>query len=154
MELQVGDKAPEFSLPSSRGEEVSLVGLKGKKIVLFFYPKDDTPGCTKEACGFRDFHNEITESGTIVFGISADGLESHGEFISKFGLNYALLSDIDHSVANDYGAWGEKSFGGHTSVGILRKTFLIDENGYLNKIWPLVTPEDHAREVLEAIHAT
>ena len=154
MGLQVGDKAPEFSLPSSSGGEVSLAGLLGRKIVLFFYPKDDTPGCTKEACGFRDFHNEIAESDTIVFGISADGLDSHRKFISKFGLNYSLLSDIEHSVANAYGAWGEKTFSGHTSVGILRKSFLIDEKGYLKNIWPSVTPEEHAQEVLEAIHST
>ena len=132
MGLHVGDKAPEFALPSSEGGEVSLARLRGKKVVLYFYPKDDTPGCTIEACGFRD---------------------SHGKFISKFDLNFPLLADEDKTVASAYGSWGEKDVRGATVIGMLRKTSLIDEAGNLQRIWRQVTPEGHADEVLEAIRA-
>ena len=151
MTLKVGDKAPEFSLPSSAGEEISLAGLKGKKVVLYFYPKDDTPGCTKEACGFRDASDDITEAGAVVLGVSADGLASHDRFIRKFGLNFPLLADEEKTVADAYGAWGEKKVYGKTVIGMIRKTFLIDEAGNIQRVWPQVKPEGHAGEVLAAI---
>ena len=153
MGLHVGDKAPEFSLPSSEGGDVSLAGLKGKKVVLYFYPADDTPGCTKEACGFRDAHGDITDAGAVVLGVSADDLDSHGRFISKFDLNFPLLADEDKTVANAYGSWGEKDVRGKTVIGMIRKTFLIDETGNLQRIWHQVTPEGHADEVLDTIRA-
>ena len=151
MALQVGDKAPGFSLSSSTGREISLAGLLGKKVVLYFYPKDDTPGCTVEACGFRDINQDIADAGAVVLGVSADGLESHDSFIRKFDLNFPLLADEEKTVANAYGAWGEKEVRGKTVIGMIRKTFLIDEAGQLQKIWPMVTPDGHAEEVLAAI---
>ena len=151
MVLQVGDKAPGFSLASSTGKEISLAGQLGKKVVLYFYPKDDTPGCTKEACGFRDLNKDIADAGAVVLGVSVDGLESHDRFIRKFDLNFPLLADEEKTVANAYGSWGEKEVRGETVIGMIRKTFLIDEAGHIQKMWPLVTPEGHAEEVLAAI---
>ena len=151
MVLTVGDEAPDFTLPASTGEEVSLSGLTGKKVVLYFYPKDNTPGCTKEACGFRDANDDIQDAGAVVLGVSSDSLKSHDKFVSKFGLNFPLLSDVDKETINAYGAWGEKRSFGKTSVGILRKTFLIDESRKIEKTWQKVTPEGHADEVLAAI---
>lgn len=151
MAIILGDKAPGFSLASSTGQEISLAGLTGKKVVLYFYPKDDTPGCTKEACGFRDLNKDIADAGAVVLGVSADGIESHDRFIEKFALNFPLLADEEKSVAKAYGAWGEKEVGGKTVIGMIRKTFLIDEAGRIQKIWRQVTPEGHAEEVLEAI---
>jgi peroxiredoxin Q/BCP len=110
---------------------VSLADLRGKKVVLYLYPKDDTPGCTKEACGFRDSHEEIVDAGAVVLGVSADDLGSHTEFIRKFDLNFPLLADEDKAVATSYGAWGEKQLYGKTIIGMIRKTFLIDEQGKL-----------------------
>ena len=153
MTLQPGDAAPEFTLPSSDGGEVSLSGLRGKKVILYFYPKDDTPGCTKEACGFRDSHDEIIEEGAVVLGVSADDLGSHAEFINKFNLNFPLLADEDKAVATAYGAWGEKQLYGKTVIGMIRKTFIIDEQGKLQKIWQQVQPEGHAEHVLKAIRS-
>ena len=153
MALKVGDEAPAFSLPSSDGDEVSLAGMRGKKVVLYFYPKDDTPGCTIEACGFRDANEDITGAGAVVLGVSADGLTSHGKFVRKHGLNFPLLADEQKTVANAYGAWGEKQVGGKTVIGMIRKTFLIDEAGKVQRTWPQVKPEGHADEVLEAIRA-
>ena len=151
MVLTVGDKAPDFTLPASTGEEVSLSGLMGKKAVLYFYPKDDTPGCTKEACGFRDANDDIRDAGAVVLGVSSDSLKSHDKFVSKFGLNFPLLSDGNKETIDAYGAWSEKRSFGRTFFGILRKTFLIDESGNITKIWPKVTPKGHADEVLAAI---
>ena len=131
MNLQTGGAAPEFTLPSSEGGDVSLADLRGKKVVLYLYPKDDTPGCTKEACGFRDSHEEIVDAGAVVLGVSADDLGSHTEFIRKFDLNFPLLADEDKAVATSYGAWGEKQLYGKTIIGMIRKTFLIDEQGKL-----------------------
>ena len=131
MNLQTGDAAPEFTLPSSEGGDVSLADLRGKKVVFYLYPKDDTPGCTKEACGFRDSHEEIVDAGAVVLGVSADDLGSHTEFIRKFDLNFPLLADEDKAVATSYGAWGEKQLYGKTIIGMIRKTFLIDEQGKL-----------------------
>ncbi len=136
MALQVGDKAPGFSLASSTGQEISLAGQLGKKVVLYFYPKDDTPGCTKEACGFRDLNKDIAEAGAVVLGVSADGIASHDRFIRKFDLNFPLLADEERTAANAYGSWGEKEVRGKTVIGMIRKTFLIDEAGHIQKMLP------------------
>jgi peroxiredoxin Q/BCP len=151
MVLIVGDQAPDFTLPASTGEEISLEGLRGQKVVLYFYPKDDTPGCTIEACGFRDANDDIRDAGAVVLGMSPDSLESHDKFISKFELNFPLLSDVEKETINAYDAWGEKETFGKKSMGILRKTFLIDERGKIAQIWPTVSVDGHADEVLTAV---
>ena len=151
MVLIVGDPAPDFTLPASTGEEISLEGFRGRKVVLYFYPKDDTPGCTIEACGFRDANDDIRDAGAVVLGMSPDSLESHDKFISKFELNFPLLSDADKETINAYDAWGEKESFGKKSMGILRKTFLIDERGKIAQIWPAVSVDGHADDVLAAI---
>ncbi len=151
MTLKVGDKAPEFSLPASTGETISLKGLAGKKVVLYFYPKDDTPGCTKEACGFRDLNVEMKAAGAEVFGVSADSISSHNKFIKKFDLSFPLLADTEKTTATAYGAWGEKVVMGKKTIGMRRMTFLIDEEGKVQRVWPAVKPEGHAEEVLAAI---
>ncbi len=153
MTLQTGDKAPEFSLPASNGKTVSLKGLAGKKVVLYFYPNDDTPGCTKEACSFRDNISGLKAAGAEVLGVSANDLTSHGKFIEKYSLNFPLLSDTEKTVSTAYGTWGEKVVMGKTTIGMKRMTFLIDEKGKVKKVWPVVKPEGHAEEVLEAIRA-
>ena len=152
MTVQIGERAPAFCLPSSTGKQISLSGLCGKKVVLFFYPKDDTPGCVKEACGFRDSIPEFHKNNIALFGISADGLESHDKFISKYQLNFPLLSDEEKQMSSQYGAWGEKVVYGKKTVGMNRMTFLINEDGILVKVWEKVTPEGHAEEVLQAIN--
>ena len=150
MTLKVGDPAPDFSLPSTAGTTISLSGLKGKKVVLYFYPKDDTPGCTKEACGFRDSIDDLTKANVTILGVSADDIDSHKQFVSKYDLNFPLLSDQDKSVSIAYGAWGEKTLYGKTSIGMNRLTFLMNEDGKLAKIWRKVKPDIHAQQVLEA----
>ena len=150
MALTEGDKAPEFSLDSSTGETLSLSDLKGKKVALYFYTRDDTPGCTIEACNFRDSIEELTAAGIIVLGVSGDSVESHNQFIDKFDLNFPLLADEDKAVSDKYGVWVERIRDGKTSMGIKRVTFLIDEEGTIAKIWPEVNPDGHALEVLEA----
>ena len=134
MEINVGIKAPNFTLPSSSGRDVSLEDFMGTKVLIFFYPKDDTPGCTIEACGIRDEYENIKQKDTIVFGISADDLDSHNSFIKKFGLNFELLSDLDKKVSITYGAWGEKILYGKKSIGMKRMSFLINEEGVITKI--------------------
>ena len=151
MKLTVGETAPQFSLPSSSGQIVNLDSLKGQKVVIFFYPKDDTPGCTIEACEFRDRSNEISAKGTKILGISPDNLESHDKFINKFDLNFELLADEDNTVATNYGAWGEKNMYGKVTIGMKRMTFLIDEKGCVAKIWGKVKPEGHAQQIIDAI---
>ena len=154
MVLNLGDKAPDFKLKSTDGSNISLDSLKGNKTILYFYPKDDTPGCTIEACEFRDSNKEIINAGAVVFGVSKDNITSHQKFISKFDLNFPLLSDEDGEMCVSYGAWGEKTSFGKTSLGILRITFLIDEFGVIAKIWKNVKPQGHSKEVLEAIMAS
>jgi len=147
--LQENDVAPDFSLPSDRGETVTLSSFRGKKVVVYFYPKDNTPGCTREACSFRDAYDEFLGKGAVVIGISPDTASSHDRFRARYGLPFYLLSDRDHAVAERYGAWGEKTSFGKKTVGILRSTFVVGEDGRIVKVFPRVSPEGHAQEVLE-----
>jgi peroxiredoxin Q/BCP len=149
--LKAGDKAPAFSLPADSGETISLKDLKGKPVVLYFYPKDDTSGCTVEACEFRDSWRDVKQSGAVVLGVSPDGVTSHQKFKAKFSLPFPLLADEDHAVAEAYGAWGEKSMYGRKYQGILRSTFLI-RDGRIVRVFPKVKPKGHAAEVLAALN--
>jgi len=149
--LKAGDRAPDFSLEDAAGRARGLAEWKGKKVILYFYPKDDTPGCTTEACGFRDMHADISAKGAVVVGVSADKPASHAKFAEKYGLPFVLLSDPDHKVLEAYGVWGEKKLYGKIFMGITRSTFLIDEEGLIAKAWPKVSPEGHAAELLEAL---
>jgi peroxiredoxin Q/BCP len=151
--LQEGTLAPDFTLATDGGGEVTLSDYRGKKVVLYFYPKDDTPGCTTEACSFRDDYGMITATGAVVLGVSPDTVKSHDKFKLKYSLPFALLSDSDHRVAEMYGAWGEKKMYGKTSMGIIRSTFILDETGKIVKVFPKVTPKDHSMEVLAALTA-
>ncbi len=147
--LKTGDKAIDFKLRSADGKDVSISDFKGKKIVLYFYPKDDTPGCTKEACGFRDAYDYILEAGAVVIGVSPDSENSHDRFRNKYNLPFYLLSDEGHKVSEIYGAWGEKKSYGKTTVGIIRSTFIIGEDFSIQKVFPKVSPEGHAEEILD-----
>ena len=147
--LRVGDKAPDFSLPSTDGTEISLKALRGKKVVLYFYPKDDTPGCTKESCSFRDNLTRIKKKGAELFGVSADSVTSHKKFTEKYDLTFPLLSDEDRKVIKAYGVWKEKSFHGKKYMGIVRSTFIIDEQGKIAHIFFNVKVDGHTDEVLE-----
>jgi peroxiredoxin Q/BCP len=149
--LKEGAKAPAFSLPSDDGGTVALEDLKGTKVVLYFYPKDDTSGCTAEACEFRDSWAAVKKKGAVVLGVSPDGVKSHGKFREKYDLPFPLLADEDHAVAEAYGAWGEKSMYGRKYFGILRTTFVIDEAGRVAKVFEKVKPKGHAAEVLAAL---
>lgn len=149
--LQEGDVAPGFTAPASGGGAVSLSDLKGKHVVLYFYPRDDTPGCTKEACGFRDAYEQFQKAGAVVLGISVDPVKSHDKFITKFKLPFTLLADEDKAIVQKYGVWGRKSFMGRKYMGVFRVTFLIGPGGRIRKIWPNVKPEQHAGEVLAAL---
>jgi thioredoxin-dependent peroxiredoxin len=146
--IEEGVKAPDFTLHDDNGTEVSLSQFAGKKVVLYFYPKDNTPGCTKEACSFRDNYDEILAKGAVVLGVSADSRKSHASFKNKFELPFYLLSDPDHTAIKSYGAWGEKKMYGKTYEGIIRATVIIDENGTVSKVFPKVKPAEHAEEVL------
>ena len=149
--LNPGTKAPTFALPSGDGEIVRLADLKGKKVVLYFYPKDDTTGCTVEACEFRDNWASVKRTGALVFGISPDAVASHAKFSAKLKLPFPLLADADHAVAERYGVWGEKSMYGRKYFGILRTTFVLDESGHIAKVFQRVKPKGHAAEVMEAL---
>ena len=149
--LKTGDKAPPFSLATDGGGTLSLKDLKGKKVVLYFYPKDDTSGCTTEACEFRDSWKAVQQAGATVLGVSPDNVASHDKFKAKFKLPFPLLADPDHAVAEAYGAWGEKSMYGRKYHGILRSTFIIDESGRIAAVFPKVKPKGHAAEVLKAL---
>jgi thioredoxin-dependent peroxiredoxin len=141
--------APDFTLQADDGESVTLSSFHGRKVVLYFYPKDDTPGCTTEACSFRDDYSQFLMKGAVVIGVSPDDAVSHGQFRAKFGLPFYLLSDGDHKVASLYGAWGEKKLYGKTYEGIIRSTFVIGENGKIIKAFIKVIPEGHAQQVLQ-----
>ncbi len=147
----VGDRAPDFALEATDGSLVRLDEQRGRKVVLFFYPRDDTPGCTREVCGFRDRMSEIAERGTAVFGVSDDPVASHQRFSSKFSLNFPLLADVEHQAVEAYGVWVEKTMRGRTFMGTHRATFLIDEDGMVSAVWTDVSPDDHAEEVVEAL---
>ena len=149
--IEEGKKAPAFSLKATDGSTVRLSELKGKPVVLYFYPKDDTPGCTKEACAFRDRQSELQKSGAVVLGVSPDDVDSHVKFSDKFELNFPLLADTNHAVAEKYGAWREKNMYGKISMGIQRSTFLIDTDGKIAKVWKRVKVDGHDQQVLDAI---
>lgn len=148
--LKEGTVAPNFSANNANGETVRLKALRGQKVVLYFYPKDDTPGCTKEACSFRDAFADFRKLGIEVLGVSVDSEASHKKFTAKYKLPFTLLADPDHSIADAYEVYGEKKFMGRTYMGVKRITFLIDEKGKIKKVFEKVRPEEHAREVLEA----
>jgi len=150
---KAGDPAPPFDLEASTGGRVSLASLKGKPVVLYFYPKDDTPGCTREACDFRDLNATFAKEGAVILGVSADDGASHAKFVDKYELSFPLLSDPDHGVLTAYGVWGEKKNYGRTYMGITRATFLIDAQGKVAKVWPKVKVDGHADAVLEALRA-
>ena len=150
---QAGTKAPEFDALTDTDEHLTLKSLRGKTVVLFFYPKDDTSGCTKEACSFRDELPRFEGVDAVVLGISPDDPKSHRKFKQKFDLNYTLLADTDHKIADEYGVWQEKSMYGRKYMGVARTTFVIDGKGRIAKVFEKVKPEDHAIEVAEAIAA-
>ena len=148
---QPGGKAPAFKLPDENGKAVSLSDFKGKKVVLYFYPKDATPGCTTEACDFRDNLNRLTKAGAVVLGVSADSAETHKKFKEKQGLNFPLLCDPERKVIEAYGVWQEKSLYGRKFMGIVRTTFVIDEGGRIARVFPKVKVSGHVDEVLAAL---
>jgi peroxiredoxin Q/BCP len=150
--LKEGDKAPDFAVPDAQGKTVRLKDLRGKKVVLYFYPKDDTPGCTKEACSFRDSFASFKRRGIEVLGVSLDNERSHQKFAQKYSLPFRLLADTERAVSEAYGTYGEKKFMGRAYMGNNRMTFLIDEKGKIKKIFSKVKPEDHAEEVLRAFN--
>ena len=149
--IEPGQKAPALTLTADDGSKVRLADLVGSPVVLYFYPKDDTPGCTKEACAFRDLSGELKKLGAKVFGVSPDDVASHAKFRDKFQLNFPLLADIDHAVAEKYGAWREKNMYGNVSMGIQRSTYLIDAKGNVAKVWKRVQVDGHDQKVLEAL---
>jgi peroxiredoxin Q/BCP len=150
--IQEGQPAPDFELPSDSGDTVTLSSLRGKPVVLYFYPKDDTPGCTTQACGIRDAYGEFERAGAVVLGVSPDDERSHGKFRDKYELPFTLLADTDHEVAERYGVWGEKTYMGRTYMGINRSTFVIDGDGMVTKVFPQVKPATHADDVLAALN--
>lgn len=151
--LQEGDKAPDFAAPTNGGGTVRLSDFAktGQPVVLYFYPRDNTPGCTREACGFRDAHARFERKKAVVLGVSKDPVKSHDKFVEKFGLPFLLISDAEAVVAKAYGVWGEKTFMGRKFMGMHRVTFLIDARGRIKRIWPEVKPDAHATEVLAAL---
>jgi peroxiredoxin Q/BCP len=151
--LKEGSSAPNFTARDANGETVRLKDLRGKKVVLYFYPKDDTPGCTREACSFRDAFADFKKRGIEILGVSIDSEAAHKKFTAKYQLPFTLVADPDHAIADSYGVYGEKKFMGRTYLGVKRITFLIDEKGKIKKVFEKVKPEDHAREVLAAFQA-
>jgi peroxiredoxin Q/BCP len=149
--LEPGTKAPAFNLKSDSGKSVKLGDFKGQPVVLYFYPKDDTPGCTREACAFRDLKKEMEKAGAVVLGVSPDSVESHGKFRDKFKLNFPLLADEGHALADQYGAWREKNMYGKKSMGIQRSTYLIGPDGKIARVWKKVSVDGHDAAVLEAV---
>lgn len=151
LKLRPGDRAPEFTASTNGGGTLALSELKGKHVVLYFYPKDDTPGCTKEACAFREHFAEFQKRGAVVLGVSTDPVKAHDKFVKKFTLPFTLLADEDHKIVEAYGVWGQKTFMGRKYMGTHRVTFLIDPKGTIQEIWPTVKPEEHAGDVLAAL---
>ena len=152
IKLKEGEAAPDFTALTNGDEEISLSQFRGQTVVLYFYPKDNTPGCNKEACDFRDVHTEIVAKNAIVLGVSADSATKHEKFIEKFELPFKLIADENKVICNAYGVWGEKKFMGRTYLGINRQTFLIDGDGVIRKIWLKVKVAEHAKEVLDALN--
>ncbi len=151
LKLRVGDPAPAFSAATNGGGRVSLADYLGRNVILYFYPKDDTPGCTKEACAFRDGFAQFQQKGAVILGVSPDPVKSHDQFVAKLELPFNLLADADKAIATAYGVWGEKSFMGRKYLGNHRVTFLIGPDGKIKQIWPEVKPTEHAAEVLAAL---
>lgn len=149
--IKEGSKAPDFKAAASNGQTIALENLKGKNVVLYFYPKDDTPGCTIEACGFRDTTKDIEKLGAMVLGVSPDSLKSHQKFVDKFKLPFILLADEDKKIVQDYGVWGQKSFMGRQYMGVNRTTFIIDKTGKVARVFEKVKPQGHNQEVIEAL---
>jgi peroxiredoxin Q/BCP len=148
LKLKEGDDAPDFSAMTNGGGKISLAELKGKNVILYLYPKDDTSGCTKEACGFRDNFAEFKKRGAVVLGVSPDSVKSHDKFVKKYNLPFILVADEDKKIATAYGVWGQKTFWGRKYMGNHRVTFLIGADGRIRKIWPDVNPDRHSKEVL------
>jgi thioredoxin-dependent peroxiredoxin len=151
--IEEGKPAPDFELQSDTGETVALNELRGKPVVLYFYPKDDTPGCTTQACGIRDVYGEFERAGAVVLGVSPDDERSHVKFKEKYELPFTLLADADHAVADQYGVWGEKKYAGESYMGVIRSTFVIDADGTVKKVMRNVKPATHADDVLAALRA-
>jgi thioredoxin-dependent peroxiredoxin len=151
--LEVGDRAPQFTLHDQDGAKVALKDLKGSPVVVYFYPKDDTPGCTTQACGIRDQWREFEEAGAVVVGISPDDVDSHATFAAKHDLPHRLLADPERKVISKYGAWGKKSMYGKEYEGVIRSTVLVGPTGKVEAVWPKIQPKKHADAVLKAIHA-
>ncbi len=151
--VEEGEEAPDFELPSDTGERVRLSELRGRPVVLYFYPRDDTAGCTAQACGMRDAYEEFEERGAVILGVSPDAETSHVKFKQKYGLPFTLLADREHEVAEAYGVWKEKTFRGRRYFGVERSTFLIDADGRVAKVMRRVKPDTHAAQVLEALPA-
>ena len=149
--IEAGQPAPAFTLTADDGSKVRLSDFKGQPVVLYFYPKDDTPGCTRQACAFRDQRAKFQKFGAVVLGVSADSIESHGEFREKYELNFPLLVDTEHKVAEKYGAWREKNMYGKKSMGIQRSTFVIDATGKVARVWKAVKVDGHDGQVLKAL---
>lgn len=149
--VEIGTKIDDFTLKNEADQEISLKDFAGKKVVVYFYPKDNTPGCTKEACSFRDSYDAILKRGAVVLGISADSVKSHGNFKQKFDLPFHLLSDPEKQVIETFGAWGEKKMYGKSYEGILRSTFILDGEGQVIKVFPKVKPGEHAEEILKEL---
>jgi len=149
MAVSSGDPAPDFTLPDASGEDVALSGLRGRKVLVYFYPRPDTPGCTKQACGLRDALPELGD--TAVIGISPDKPAALAKFDTKYGLGFPLLSDVDHAVAEAYGVWGEKKNYGRTYMGIIRSAFLVDEEGRIEQAWPKISPADTPTKLKAAL---
>lgn len=151
MPLSAGNPAPEFSLPDDTGVMRALSDYRGRPVLLYFYPKDDTPGCTTEACNFRDDYSAYEQAGVVILGVSPDSVRSHARFKAKYQLPFPLLSDADHAVCQAYGVWGRKKYMGREYDGVLRTTFLIDEAGRIRQVFENVRPAEHSREVLAAL---
>jgi len=151
LQLAEGDVAPPFTVETSGGGKISLADFKGQNVIQYFYPKDDTPGCTKEACAFRDGFADFKKRGAVILGVSTDPVKAHDKFVKKFDLPFTLLADVDKKIVTAYGVWGEKSFMGRKYLGTHRVTFLIGPDGRIKKIWPKVKPDEHIPEVLAVL---
>jgi thioredoxin-dependent peroxiredoxin len=152
--LNVGDKAPDFASKNQSGKEISLSGLKGKKVVLYFYPKDDTPGCTAEACNLRDNYKELKDKGFVILGVSPDSEASHTKFAGKYELPFDLLADTGKEILKKYGAWGMKKMYGKEYEGVLRTTYVIDEDGLVEKVFKKVDTKNHTQQILDALNGS